>query len=286
MSRCARARRSRRGCSPDRSARGCAILGSEFTGTVAAVGDGVERVRASATPCGASPAPGMRAHAEYVVVPADGIIEPLPAGLDPIDGGGAHRPDRAVVPRRHGRARRGSDDPHQRRVRSRGHVGGPARRAPRGDRHRRLQRRARAARARARRPRGARLPRRRRRRDAPRRRAARSTWSSTCYGNLGYRRARDLLTPTGRYCGTVPTLPILWHTLLTRRSSGPARGDRLHGTARAGCRAAPTCARRRRSPQAGVLKPVVDAVYPLDRVADAHAHVERGKAGHIVLTME
>ena len=38
--------------------------------------------------------------------------------------------------------------------------------------------------------------------------------------------------------------------------------------------------------QAGVLKPVVDTRYPLERVADAHAHVERGKAGHIVLTME
>ena len=37
---------------------------------------------------------------------------------------------------------------------------------------------------------------------------------------------------------------------------------------------------------AGVLKPVVEARYPLERVADAHAHVERGKAGHIVLTMD
>ena len=37
--------------------------------------------------------------------------------------------------------------------------------------------------------------------------------------------------------------------------------------------------------QAGAVRPVVDALYPLDRVADAHAHVERGKAGNIVLTM-
>jgi NADPH:quinone reductase-like Zn-dependent oxidoreductase len=37
--------------------------------------------------------------------------------------------------------------------------------------------------------------------------------------------------------------------------------------------------------EAGVLKPVIDTRYPLERVADAHAHVERGKVGHIVLTM-
>ena len=37
---------------------------------------------------------------------------------------------------------------------------------------------------------------------------------------------------------------------------------------------------------AGVLKPVVDTRYPLTRVADAHAHVDRGKTGHIVLTMD
>ena len=34
------------------------------------------------------------------------------------------------------------------------------------------------------------------------------------------------------------------------------------------------------------LLPVVDATYPLDRIADAHRHVDRGhKRGNVVVTM-
>jgi NADPH2:quinone reductase len=104
------------------------------------------------------------------------------------------------------------------------------------------------------------------------------------FGNLGYRRSRDLLTPAGRYCSTVPTLPILWHTLLTRRSSGRRgviafTGLRAKDAVRSDLRETAALA------QSGIIKPVVDTAYPLDRVAEAHAHVERGKTGNIVLTM-
>jgi NADPH:quinone reductase-like Zn-dependent oxidoreductase len=35
----------------------------------------------------------------------------------------------------------------------------------------------------------------------------------------------------------------------------------------------------------GELDAPVDATYPLERVADAYRHVERGKRGHVVLTV-
>ena len=229
---------------------------------------------------------GMRAHAEYVVVPADGVLEPLPAGLDPVDAAALIDPtalsfldDTAELVAGQTILINGASG-------AVGTVGGPARGAPRCDRHRGVQRRAGADRPRTRRARGARLPRRRRRHDASRAQGRTFDVVFDVFGNLGYRRARDLLTPTGRYCGTVPTLPDPVAHAPSRGRSPGRRGviaftglrgtDAVHvrpardGGARAGRRAAG----RSSTPR-----------YPLDRVADAHAHVERGKAGHIVLTM-
>ena len=191
----------------------------------------------SAMPSGASPAPACARTPSTWSCPRMASSSPCPPALDPGRRRCAHRSDGAVVPRRHRRTRRGADDPHQRRVRCGGHVRGAAGRAPGRRRHGGVQRRARGARPRA-------------------RRATRcsttgpATSSRTLraqgrtfdvvfdvFGNLGYRRARDLLTPTGRYCGTVPTLPILWHTLLTRRSSGQRGVIAFTGLRGEGCRA-------------------------------------------------
>ena len=60
------------------------ILGAEFSGTIASVGDGVAGFRVGDLVWGIT-GTGMRAHAENLVVPADGVLEPLPAGLDPVD---------------------------------------------------------------------------------------------------------------------------------------------------------------------------------------------------------
>ncbi len=35
---------------------------------------------------------------------------------------------------------------------------------------------------------------------------------------------------------------------------------------------------------AGTIRPVVDGVYPFSNGEAAHAHVARGKAGHVILT--
>ena len=58
------------------------VLGSEFTGVVAAVGEGVDAFRVGDAVWGIT-GTGMRAHAEYMVVPADGVLEPLPAASTP-----------------------------------------------------------------------------------------------------------------------------------------------------------------------------------------------------------
>src|SRR5688572_25223251 len=60
------------------------VLGSEFTGVVAGHGEGAEGFNVGDAVWGIT-GPGMRAHAEYLVVPADGVIEPLPEGLDPVE---------------------------------------------------------------------------------------------------------------------------------------------------------------------------------------------------------
>ncbi|MGZ8805245.1 MAG: NAD(P)-dependent alcohol dehydrogenase, partial [Microbacterium sp.] len=103
------------------------------------------------------------------------------------------------------------------------------------------------------------------------------------FGNLGYRRARRILTPTGRYLITVPTFGALaWHVLTLgargRRSRIAFTGLRKREFVRADLGTTGALV------SAGRLRAVVDAVYPFARAGEAHAHVARGKAGHIVLT--
>ncbi|MFD6098407.1 NAD(P)-dependent alcohol dehydrogenase [Nocardiopsis flavescens] len=105
------------------------------------------------------------------------------------------------------------------------------------------------------------------------------------YGRLGYRRARRVLAADGLYMTTVPSFAILLQSLWTRLF-----GRRRAAIAFTGLRPADRVAAdlRRTADLAarGVLTAPVDAVYPLDRVADAHRHVERGKRGHVVLSLE
>ena len=105
------------------------------------------------------------------------------------------------------------------------------------------------------------------------------------HGDLGYRERARPADPDG---------PLLRHGADDARSSGTrfSRGARPAAAGSSpsrGCGgrmpSAPTCARPAALAESGVLKPVVGTRYPLERVADAHAHVERGKAGQIVLTM-
>jgi NADPH:quinone reductase-like Zn-dependent oxidoreductase len=258
------------------------VLGSEFTGVVADLGEGAEGFHVGDAVWGIT-GPGMRAHAEYVVVPTDGVLEHLPEGLDPV----------AAAALIDATALSFLDDTAElvagQTILINGASGAVGTSAVQLAAHRGATVTAvcSAGRADLVRALGAHEVLDYRAGDvAGTLRSQGRTFDVVfdVFGNMGYRRARDLLTPTGRYCTTVPTLPILWHTLLTRRSAGRRgviafTGLRAKDAVRSDLRETAALA------QAGVLKPVVDTAYPLDRVAEAHAHVERGKAGHIVLTI-
>ena len=258
------------------------VLGSEFSGVVAGNGEGAGRFQVGDAVWGIT-GTGMRAHAEYLVVPADGVLEPLPDGLDPVAAAALIDPTALSF----------LDDTAElvagQTILINGASGAVGTSAVQLAAHRGADVTAvcGAERAELVRSLGAREVLDYRAGDvAGTLRAQGRTFDVVfdVFGNLGYRRARDLLTPTGRYCATVPTLSILWHTLLTRRSSGRRgliafTGLRAKDAVRSDLRETAALA------QTGALKPVVDTSYPLDRVAEAHAHVERGKAGHVVLTM-
>jgi len=103
------------------------------------------------------------------------------------------------------------------------------------------------------------------------------------FGNLGYRRARRILTPTGRYLITVPTFGALaWH-LLTLGSRGRRSRIAFTGLRKAAAVRADLAATRSLV-ETGRIRPVVDGVYPFAEARAAHEHVARGKAGHVILT--
>lgn len=104
-------------------------------------------------------------------------------------------------------------------------------------------------------------------------------------GKSSFSRCRAALTPAGAYLTTAPSLAILIQMPWTSRS-----GTKRAIVAFTGLRA-PSEKRRdllaiRELAGASALAPVIDACYPLARIADAHRHVNAGhKKGNVVITM-
>ncbi|GAA1978467.1 NAD(P)-dependent alcohol dehydrogenase [Microbacterium pumilum] len=258
------------------------VLGSEFSGKIVAVGDGVDSFRVGEAVWGVT-GTAMRAHAEFVVVRADGVIEALPAGLDPVEAA-------ALID---ATALSFLDDTAElvagQTILINGASGAVGTAAVQLASHRGAVVTAvcSAERAGLVRSLGAQEVLDYRAGDIVTTLQDQGRTFDVVFdvfGHLGYREARCLLTPTGRYCGTVPTLPLLWRTLLTRWSKGKRgmiafTGLRGRDAVLADLRETGSLAR------SGALHPVIGAVYPLERVAQAHAHVGRGRAGNIVLTM-
>ncbi|MEJ1154397.1 MULTISPECIES: NAD(P)-dependent alcohol dehydrogenase [Microbacterium] len=103
-------------------------------------------------------------------------------------------------------------------------------------------------------------------------------------GNLGYRRARALLTPTGRYLITVPTFGALWWHLWTIGSRGRRSRIALTGLRKDAAKRH-DLAVTAELVDAGSLRAVVEGTYPLAEASAAHAHLDRGRAGQLVLSM-
>ena len=104
-------------------------------------------------------------------------------------------------------------------------------------------------------------------------------------GKSSFAHCRAALTPAGIYLTTAPSPAILLQMPWTARF-----GSRKAVVAFTGLRAA--SAKRKdlgyigELTEAGAVTPVIDAAYPLQRIADAYRHVDAGhKQGNVVVTM-
>lgn len=105
-------------------------------------------------------------------------------------------------------------------------------------------------------------------------------------GKRSFAQCQDSLTPDGVYMATVPTLKLFINVLRTARF-----GRKKARVSATGMRP-PTLKAKdldvlRELTEAGSLVPVVDSVYPMAQIADAHRRVESGhKTGSAVMTLD
>lgn len=105
-------------------------------------------------------------------------------------------------------------------------------------------------------------------------------------GASSYRRCRHLLTDDGAYLTTVPSAAILARTLWSARRARGRRGVVAFTGLRSTELQRATLREALALGSSGALRAVVDQEYPLDRIADAHRHVEHEhKAGTVVVTL-
>ncbi|MEZ5339203.1 MAG: NAD(P)-dependent alcohol dehydrogenase [bacterium] len=104
-------------------------------------------------------------------------------------------------------------------------------------------------------------------------------------GSSSFPQARKVLKPGGVYLTTMLSLPILMQMLFTSRSRGQRAKILFAGMREAKLRAKDLryiCDLAAR----GELRPVIDSRYPLEQVAAAHARVDSGhKRGSVLLDM-
>ncbi|WP_110241822.1 NAD(P)-dependent alcohol dehydrogenase [Nocardioides gilvus] len=105
-------------------------------------------------------------------------------------------------------------------------------------------------------------------------------------GKSSYARCKRLLTPTGRYLTTVPSLGILARTLLTSRSKR-RRGSIAFTGLRPLAKVAEDLAYVISLVESGDYRPVIDRTYPLGETAEAHRYVDtERKRGSVVITID
>ncbi len=105
-------------------------------------------------------------------------------------------------------------------------------------------------------------------------------------GASTYRRCRRLLTDDGVYLTTVPSAAILGRTLWSARRTHGRRGVVAFTGLRSTELQRATLREALALGSSGALRAVVDRAYPLDRIADAHRHVEHEhKAETVVVAL-
>jgi len=98
------------------------------------------------------------------------------------------------------------------------------------------------------------------------------------FGNRRFPDVRKMMTPRGAYISTVPGAPILQWALLSRLSGGPRAHLVIVKSRAADLETISAWI------EAGRLSPVVDRIFPLEAVREAHAYIETKRArGKVVL---
>ena len=104
-------------------------------------------------------------------------------------------------------------------------------------------------------------------------------------GKSSFARCKGSLKPGGVYLATVPSLKLFANVLWTARLG--SKKARVSATGmRSPALKAKDLGLLRELAEAGSLVPVVDSVYPMTRIADAHRRVETGhKSGCVILQL-
>ena len=105
-------------------------------------------------------------------------------------------------------------------------------------------------------------------------------------GKSSFRKCKAVLSPSGIYLSTVPTIGLLLRTLFTSRRKGRRAGFQATGLRPQTDRAKDLLFLKVLS-ENGQIRPVTDRIFPLEAAAEAHRYVETGrKKGNVVLTIE
>lgn len=101
-------------------------------------------------------------------------------------------------------------------------------------------------------------------------------------GKSSFSRCKGALTPHGIYLTTVPSLAIVPQMLMTSKSSGKKAKLAFAGLEQS----KENLDFLNALIVEGKIKPVIDRLYPLEQIAEAHRYVEMGhKKGNVVITM-
>lgn len=91
-------------------------------------------------------------------------------------------------------------------------------------------------------------------------------------GKLSFSRCEHLLKEDGTYLVTIPTLDAIRNSDRVKLDGADPQVENLVFL--------------RELVKAGMLKPVIDRVYPLEQIAEAFRYVEKGhKKGNVVITV-
>ncbi|WP_173924561.1 NAD(P)-dependent alcohol dehydrogenase [Agromyces sp. Marseille-P2726] len=105
-------------------------------------------------------------------------------------------------------------------------------------------------------------------------------------GKRSFRECRSALTPDGIYLSTVPTLPVLLRSRRARSADTGRRAGILFTGLRSIADKTSDLAVIGELATTGAIRPVIDRIVPFDAIAEAHRRVDSGhKVGNVVVAV-